>query len=85
MKPLVSALQAYHFIVVSLFAVVILTVCGIGFKYRWESFAGGVTDPEDTDAAATTLFISVGVFAVMLGFCGCQALVIRRQSRIRLH
>lgn len=74
----VPPLAAYFCIVTSAFGVVILAVLGLGFSQDWEPLMGQTSDPEDKDAVARTLFITAGVFAAFLAFCGCQVFVERR-------
>lgn len=42
---------------------------------------GSINDPEDGKAVANTIFTTVAVYFVFLGFCGCQAWVHATQRR----
>ncbi|KAK3074644.1 hypothetical protein LTR53_017224 [Teratosphaeriaceae sp. CCFEE 6253] len=81
MKPLVSAFNAWTCIVISLFAIVILSVIGSMFAHGHHTMMGGEEDPKDGGKVAVAVFGAVGVYGVFLLFCGCQAFVHRRQSR----
>ncbi|KAK0298985.1 hypothetical protein B0A54_15540 [Friedmanniomyces endolithicus] len=81
MKPLVSAFNAWTCITISLFAIVILSVIGSMFAHGNHSMMGSDEDPQDGGKVAAAVFGAVGVYGVFLLFCGCQALVHRRQSR----
>lgn len=84
MKPVVSTGHAYFCTVLSAFGVVILSVIGVLFKTGHESMMGSINDPEDGNAVAKTVFGAVLVYLIFFVFCGCQVLVIQRQSRIKL-
>ena len=53
-------------IVVSVFAIVILSVIGALFKSNHESMMGTTKDPKDGKAVAQTIFITVAVYGVSL-------------------
>lgn len=53
-----------HSVVVSLFAIVILSVIGGLYRSGHEEFVGGVDDPADGKAVAGTVFTAVIVYAV---------------------
>ncbi|TKA66025.1 hypothetical protein B0A55_11658 [Friedmanniomyces simplex] len=81
MKPLVSAFNAWTCIVISLFAIVILSVIGSMFVNGHHSLMGSDEDPEDGGKVEAAVLGAVGVYGFFLLFCGCQAFVHRRQSR----
>jgi hypothetical protein len=53
-----------HSIVMSVFAIVILSVIGILFKTNHHSMMGSKDDPDDGAAVAVTVFSAVIVYAV---------------------
>ncbi|EON65958.1 hypothetical protein W97_05200 [Coniosporium apollinis CBS 100218] len=73
MKPVVSAMNAWTCIVVSCFAIVILSIIGSLFKSNNHSMMGSTDDPEDGKAVAAAVFGAVGVYAIFLVFCSSQA------------
>ncbi|KAA6412295.1 MAG: phosphoribosylformimino-5-aminoimidazole carboxamide ribotide isomerase [Lasallia pustulata] len=81
MKPVVSALNAWSCIVVSVFAVVILSVIGGLFRSNHPSMTGSTDDPDDPAAVAVSIFMAVVVYAVFLVFCGFQAYLHVRESK----
>jgi len=81
MKPVVGAVQAWAWIVMSVFAVVILTTIGILFQTSNHSVMSGVGDPEDGPVVARTVFGAVIVYAVFIVFFGFQALLHYRNNR----
>lgn len=81
MKPLVGAMQAWSCFVISIFAIVILSILGLAFKNNHEEFVGGIEDPEDGPAVASTIFVAVLVYIGFLVFCGLQGLLHMRESR----
>ncbi|KAF4551030.1 Hypothetical protein D9617_15g043840 [Elsinoe fawcettii] len=83
MKPVVGALNAWSCIVISLFAIVILSVIGGLFKNEHHAVLGSDEnpDPKDAGAVATSIFGAVFVYLGFLVFCGLQALLHYRDSR----
>ncbi|KAK0731566.1 hypothetical protein B0H67DRAFT_597422 [Lasiosphaeris hirsuta] len=81
MKPLVGAMQAWSCFVISIFAIIILSVLGILFKANHPELVGGDEDPENGPEVAATVFIAVMVYAGFLVFCGFQGLLHIRESR----
>ncbi|KAI1003864.1 hypothetical protein K3495_g4347 [Podosphaera aphanis] len=81
MKPIVGAIQAWSCIVISIFAIVILSVIGVLFKSNHHSLMGSVQDPPDGAAVAQTVFSAVVVYIVFLVGCSFQALLHARESR----
>ncbi|KAI9745547.1 MAG: hypothetical protein M1818_001081 [Claussenomyces sp. TS43310] len=81
MKPIVGVMQAWSCIIISVFAVVILTTIGILFQTSNHSMMSGNADPADGKAVAATVFGAVVVYAVFIVFCGLQALLHYRDSR----
>ncbi|KAF1808408.1 hypothetical protein P152DRAFT_462540 [Eremomyces bilateralis CBS 781.70] len=81
MKPVVSAMNAWTCIVVSVFAIVILSVIGALFSSNSRSMMGSEEDPPNHAAVATTVFGAVAVYGLFLVFCASQALLHYRESR----
>ena len=63
-KPVVSAGNAWTCIVLSVFAIVILSTIGALFKSKNHSMMGGEEDPEDGDAVAGAVFGAVFIYIV---------------------
>ncbi|KAK7752087.1 hypothetical protein SLS62_006053 [Diatrype stigma] len=68
MKPIVGAMQAWSCVVISVFAIVILSILGGLFRTKHHEFVGGIEDPEDGPAVAGTIFTAVIVYAVRRDF-----------------
>ncbi|KAI5466021.1 hypothetical protein BGZ63DRAFT_348289 [Mariannaea sp. PMI_226] len=81
MKPIVSAFNAWSCTVLSVFAIVILTVLALVYRSGHEEFVGGREDPEDGKAVAGTIFTAVFVYIGFFIFCGIQGLLHARESR----
>lgn len=81
MKPVVSALNAWSCIVVSVAAIIILSIIGSLFNRNHHTMVGSTKDPEDGKAVAASVFAAVIVYAVFLVFCGFQALLHFRASK----
>ncbi|KAK4170230.1 hypothetical protein QBC43DRAFT_197184 [Cladorrhinum sp. PSN259] len=81
MKPLVSAVQAWSCVVISMFAIVILTTLGFLFKANHPELVGGEEDPKNGPAVAGTVFTAVVIYVGFLVFCGLQGLLNVRESR----
>jgi len=81
MKPVVSALNAWSCIVVSVFAIVILSTIGGLFRSEHHSMMGSTDDPADGKAVAGSIFGAVVVYALFIVFCGLQAYLHVRQNR----
>ncbi|KAF3396039.1 hypothetical protein F1880_007192 [Penicillium rolfsii] len=95
MKPVVSALNAWSCVVISVFAIVILSVLGSLYGIREQeiltcvfslqsnnhSFTGSEEDPEDGPAVAASIYVAVIVYAGFFVFCGFQAYLHLRDSR----
>ncbi|KAF8866485.1 hypothetical protein BDZ45DRAFT_578765 [Acephala macrosclerotiorum] len=81
MKPVVGVMQAWSCIVVSVFAIVILSVIGALFQSNHHSMTGSMDDPEHPLAVAATVFSAVVVYAVFLVGCGFQAYLHYRENR----
>ncbi|KAL1793255.1 hypothetical protein ACET3X_008237 [Alternaria dauci] len=80
-KPVVSAMNAWTCIVVSLFAIVILSTIGALFKGHSGTVMGGHEDPEDGGAVAGAVFGAVFIYIGFFVFCGLQAFLHMRESR----
>ncbi|KAK0746066.1 hypothetical protein B0T18DRAFT_326676 [Schizothecium vesticola] len=81
MKPLVGAMQAWSCVVISVFAIIILSTLGFLFKANHHELVGGDEDPEDGAAVAGTVFTAVFIYMGFLVFCGIQGLLHVRESR----
>ncbi|KAJ1333004.1 ribonuclease kappa [Microdochium nivale] len=81
MKPVVSSMQAWSCVVISVFAIVILSVLGSLFASSHESVVGGTGDPADGPAVAGTIWTAVIIYVIFLGFCGLQGFLHVRESR----
>ncbi|KAL1957695.1 hypothetical protein VTO42DRAFT_5672 [Malbranchea cinnamomea] len=81
MKPVVSAVNAWTCFVISIFAVIILSVLGSLFKRNHHSMTGSIDDPADGPAVAGSIFTAVIVYACFAIFCGFQAFLHVRASR----
>ncbi|KAJ5722661.1 hypothetical protein N7488_000696 [Penicillium malachiteum] len=81
MKPVVSALNAWSCVVISFFAIVILSVLGSLFSSNNHSYTGSEGEPEDGPAVAASIYVAVLVYAGFLVFCGFQVFLHRRASR----
>ncbi|KAI1481960.1 hypothetical protein K445DRAFT_356959 [Daldinia sp. EC12] len=81
MKPVVSSMQAWSCVVISAFAIVILSILGGLYRHNHHEFVGGIEDPQDTKAVAGTIFTAVVVYAAFLVFCGLQGLLHLRENR----
>ncbi|KAK4461865.1 hypothetical protein QBC42DRAFT_177437 [Cladorrhinum samala] len=81
MKPLVSAVQAWSCVVISVFAIVVLTTLGFLFKANHPELVGGEEDPENGPVVAGVVFTAVTIYAGFLVFCGLQGLLHARESR----
>ena len=81
MKPIVSATNAWTCTVVSVFAIVILSIIASLYRSNHEEFVGGVEDPEDGKAVSGTIFSAVLVYVVFFVFCGLQGLLHVRENR----
>ncbi|KAF4512508.1 hypothetical protein G6O67_001639 [Ophiocordyceps sinensis] len=81
MKPVVSAMHAWSCTVISVFAIIILSVLGSLYRSGHEEFVGGKDDPKDGKAVSGTVFTAVIVYAAFLVFCGFQGLLHVRENR----
>lgn len=84
MKPVVGPLGAWFCTLLSIFAIVILSIIGLMFYKGHETMMGSINDPEDGKAVARTVFAAVGVYAVFLVFCGSQVFINSKQKRVSL-
>ncbi|KAI1076728.1 hypothetical protein F5B20DRAFT_307773 [Whalleya microplaca] len=81
MKPVVGAMQAWSCVIISVFAIIILSILGGLFRNEHHEFVGGTDDPKDGQAVAGTIFTAVIIYAVFLVFCGLQGLLHVRENR----
>ncbi|KAJ4379247.1 hypothetical protein N0V86_005292 [Didymella sp. IMI 355093] len=80
-KPVVSAMNAWTCVVLSVFAIVILSTIGALFKSGSHTMLGGIEDPEDGNAVAGAVFGAVFIYIGFLVFCGFQGFLHIRESR----
>ncbi|KFY68191.1 hypothetical protein V498_10726 [Pseudogymnoascus sp. VKM F-4517 (FW-2822)] len=66
MKPVVSIMHAWSCIIISVFAIVILSVLGALFNASHHSLMDSNDDPKDGTVVAATAFGAVGVYGVVL-------------------
>ncbi|KAI1369580.1 hypothetical protein F5Y08DRAFT_334504 [Xylaria arbuscula] len=66
MKPVVGSMQAWSCVVISFFAIIILSVIGSLYRTKHHEFVGGVDDPDNTSDVSATIFTAVIVYAVCL-------------------
>ncbi|CAD0087322.1 unnamed protein product [Aureobasidium vineae] len=78
MKPVVSAFNAWTCVVISIFAIVILSVIGALFKTNNHSMMGSEEDPTDGAAVAASVFGAVAIYGAFLVFCAGQAYLHQR-------
>ncbi|CAL3964125.1 hypothetical protein PZA11_001558 [Diplocarpon coronariae] len=81
MKPVVGVMQAWSCVVISCFAIVILSVIGALFRSNHHSMTGSMDDPENGATVAATVFSAVIVYALFLIGCGFQAYLHIRENR----
>ncbi|KAF2404819.1 hypothetical protein EJ06DRAFT_526875 [Trichodelitschia bisporula] len=81
MKPVVSAMNAWSCIVVSVFAIIILSTIGTMFKNNNHIMMGKAEDPKDGKAVGAAVFGAVAVYLGFLVFCASQAWLHVRESR----
>ncbi|OJI84380.1 hypothetical protein ASPTUDRAFT_121532 [Aspergillus tubingensis CBS 134.48] len=81
MKPVVSALNAWSCVVISVFAIVILSVLGSLYKSEHPGFTGSEGEPEDGAAVAASIFTAVLVYIAFFVFCAFQAYLHMRAGR----
>ncbi|PYH89520.1 hypothetical protein BO71DRAFT_422933 [Aspergillus ellipticus CBS 707.79] len=81
MKPVVSVLNAWSCVVISLFAIVILSVLGSLYQREHPSFTGSEGEPEDGAAVAASIFTAVLVYVAFFVFCAFQAYLHMRSRR----
>ncbi|KAH7359748.1 hypothetical protein BKA66DRAFT_500374 [Pyrenochaeta sp. MPI-SDFR-AT-0127] len=80
-KPVVSAMNAWTCIVLSVFAIVILSTIGALFKSNSNVVMGSEEDPKDGGAVAGAVFGAVFIYIGFFVFCGLQAFLHMRESR----
>ncbi|KAK1754893.1 hypothetical protein QBC47DRAFT_203443 [Echria macrotheca] len=68
-------------VVISVFAIVILSTLGFLYKANHPELVGGDEDPADGAKVAATVFTAVFIYAGFLVFCGLQGLLHIRESR----
>ncbi|KAI1276129.1 hypothetical protein F5Y07DRAFT_141450 [Xylaria sp. FL0933] len=81
MKPVVGAMQAWSCVVISFFAIIILSVIGSLYRTKHHEFVGGVDDPDNTSEVSSTIFTAVIVYVVFLVCCGLQGVLHMRENR----
>lgn len=81
MKPVVGAMQAWSCVVISVFAILILSVIGSLYRTKHHEFVGSIGDPENTTEVSNTIFTAVIVYAAFLVCCGLQGVLHLRENR----
>lgn len=81
MKPVVGAMQAWSCVVISFFAIIILSVIGSLYRSKHHEFVGGVDDPNNTAEVSSTIFTAVIVYVAFLVCCGFQGVLHMRENR----
>ncbi|KAJ2987225.1 hypothetical protein NUW58_g4625 [Xylaria curta] len=81
MKPVVGAMQAWSCVVISFFAIIILSVIGSLYRTRHHEFVGGSGDPDNTSEVSSTIFTAVIVYVAFLVCCGFQGVLHMREKR----
>ncbi|CAO3598373.1 unnamed protein product [Absidia cylindrospora] len=81
MKTFVSPGNAVCCSILSVFGIIFLVSLGFAFDSRVEVLTEFVSDPDDPEATAKACFSAAIVYACFLGFCSCQTLVHRYNSR----
>ncbi|CAG8180192.1 unnamed protein product [Penicillium nalgiovense] len=64
MKPVVSALNAWSCVIISVFAIIILSVLGSLYNSNNHAYTGSEGEPEDGPAVAASIYTAVIVYAV---------------------
>ncbi|EEA24493.1 hypothetical protein TMatcc_007598 [Talaromyces marneffei ATCC 18224] len=64
MKPIFSALNAWSCVVISFFAVIILSILGSLYNANHPAFTGSEGTPEDGTVVAGSIFTAVIIYAV---------------------
>ncbi|KAL2013542.1 hypothetical protein VTN00DRAFT_1067 [Thermoascus crustaceus] len=85
MKPVVSALNAWSCVLISFFAIIILSVIGSLFKSNHHSFTGAEGDPENGPAVAASIFTAVFVYALLTDGPRLQAFFVFCLFQVYLH
>lgn len=73
-----------HSVIISLFAIVILSILGGLYRNNHHEFLGGVEDPKDGKAVAGTVFTAVIVYAVSWPTCLQRGRASNSQSRVQV-
>ncbi|EEA24492.1 hypothetical protein EYB25_004379 [Talaromyces marneffei] len=81
MKPIFSALNAWSCVVISFFAVIILSILGSLYNANHPAFTGSEGTPEDGTVVAGSIFTAVIIYAGFFVFCGFQAYLHVRANR----
>ncbi|KAI1330970.1 hypothetical protein F5Y16DRAFT_361806 [Xylariaceae sp. FL0255] len=81
MKPVIGAMQAWSCVVISIFAIIILSILGGLYRKGHHEFYGGRDDVFDNNEVANTIFTTVIIYAAFLVCCGFQGLLHMRESR----
>ncbi|CAG9938011.1 hypothetical protein V2G26_014131 [Clonostachys chloroleuca] len=76
MKPIVSAGNAWSCTVVSVFAIIILSIIAVLYRSEHEEFPS-----KDPKGVSGTIFTAVIVYAAFFVCCGLQGLLHVRESR----
>ncbi|ORZ00683.1 hypothetical protein BCR43DRAFT_485631 [Syncephalastrum racemosum] len=81
MKTFVGPGAATCCSLLSVFGIIFLVLLGMAFDAKVEVLTEFTDDPDDPHAIASSCFTAAIVYACFLGFCGCQSLVHKYNSR----
>ncbi|KAG2214535.1 hypothetical protein INT46_003085 [Mucor plumbeus] len=81
MKTFVSPGNATCCSMLSFCGIIFLVVLGMAFDAEVEILTEFTSDPDDPKLTAKACFTAAIVYACFLGFCGCQMLVHKFNSR----
>ncbi|KAH8167130.1 hypothetical protein CIB48_g1136 [Xylaria polymorpha] len=81
MKPVVGAMQAWSCVVISVFAILILSVIGSLYRSKHHEFVGSTGDTKNPSEVSSTIFTAVIVYAAFLVCCGFQGVLHMRENR----
>ncbi|KAI8988320.1 hypothetical protein BDF20DRAFT_855129 [Mycotypha africana] len=85
MKTFVSPGNAVCCSLLSFCGIIFLVLLGMAFDAKVEVLTETINDPDDPHVTAKACFSAAIVYACFLGFCGCQMLVHKYNSRNQIH
>ncbi|KAI7903600.1 uncharacterized protein BX663DRAFT_507042 [Cokeromyces recurvatus] len=81
MKTFVGPGSATCCSLLSFCGIIFLVALGLAFDAKVEALTEFTSDPDDPTLTAKACFTAAAVYACFLGFCGCQLLVHKFNSR----